>query len=130
MNKEVSLKIAKLLKQKGFKDFPCNGYYKIEEFVPISLHNVASPYNYLAPTIADVIMWLYETYDIWIQTPFSHNDIKPFCWVISKTLRNISEEEENKNCWLSGIDNDNTQGYDSPTEAAESAIEYTLNNLI
>ena len=85
---------------------------------------------YLAPTIADVLMWLYEKYDIWIQTPFSHNDIKPFSWVIVKAVRNISKEDEYVNCWLSGIDNDIIDGYNSPTEAYKAAIEYILTKLI
>jgi len=75
-------------------------------------------------------MWLYEKHEIWVQTPFSHNDVKPFCWVATKTLRNISEDDENKNCWLSGIDCDNVDGYNSPTEAYEAAIEYCLAKLI
>lgn len=137
MNKPVNFELAKLLKKKEFPQ-PKTTFEAQKLGLEFNWYNEDGIYNanfkldttIQAPTIADVVMWLYEIYDIWIQTPFSHNDIKPFCWVISKTLRNISEEEENKNCWLSGIDNDNTQGYDSPTEAAESAIEYTLNNLI
>lgn len=116
MNKEVSLKIAKLLKQKGFNDFPCKGYYKIEEFVPISLHNVASPYNYLAPTIADVIMWLYETYSIWIYV--RNFETLFFCSYILQYGDSII-----------AFNNDN-KGYDLPAKAYEAAIEYTLNNLI
>jgi hypothetical protein len=111
MNKEVSLKIAKLLKQKGFNDFPCKGYYKIEEFVPISLHNVASPYNYLAPTIADVVMWLYETHNIWIEVSRGYDKDKYlYQYFIDKNSQEF--------------------GFKTPIKAYEAAIEYTLNNLI
>ena len=46
MNKEVNFEIAKLLKEKGFRLLP----------------DFKSSY----PTIAEVVMWLYEKHGVWI----------------------------------------------------------------
>lgn len=79
-------------------------------------HNV---YHVLSvPTIAEVVMWLYEKYGIWVVVDnlidnkfyFSHRDTKT-----------------NNYASRSGC---NEEGYESPTEAYEAAILYTLNNLI
>ena len=152
LNKVVDFYTAKLLKEKGF-DEECNSYYsqalfegtnsdwegvfpKYSIFKRSDYHYNSKPnFNDLwfecsAPTIAEVCMWLYEKHGIWVQSPFSHNDFKPFCWVITTTKRNLSEEEENRNCWLSGIDSEDIDGWDSPTEAYSEAILYTLKNLI
>ena len=147
MNKPVSFDTAKLLKEKDYHELCWQSYKTIEikedglswrkvgelnkpMYCKFSDCNDAYYGICSAPTIADVLMWLYEKHDIWIQTPFSHNDIKPFSWVIVKTVRNISEEDEYVNCWLSGVDNDIIDGYDSPTKAYEAAIEYVLTKLI
>ena len=159
MNTLISFELARLLKEKGF-DIPTQQHYEFalkskkhkedgysgsfgwkkgeltlrSEYF-INNHKTIDGTNthwYFcsAPTISEVVMWLYAYHSIWIQTPFSHNDGKPFCWSINKTIRNISEEDEDRNCWLSGVDTEDINGWDSPTEAYEAAIEYTLNNLI
>jgi hypothetical protein len=128
MNTTVSPQLAQLLQDKKisiyseyrYTDF--NGIYRLEK-------NASDIFPY-APTIAEVVMWLYAYHSIWIQTPFSHNDAKPFCWSINKTIRNISEEDEDRNCWLSGVDTEDINGWDSPAEATSEAIYYTLNHLI
>ena len=76
--------------------------------------NIDMPVN---PTIADVVMWLYEKHGIWISSDFSEVD-ESFTYKIhlinSDNLPRIFTD-----C-----------GYNSPTEAYEAAIIYTLNNLI
>jgi hypothetical protein len=70
-----------------------------------------------APTIAEVVMWLYEKHGIWTVVNvnimgswyFEHFDLK-----------------EKRNAEFKPTDTH----YNSPTEAYEAAIEYTLNNLI
>ena len=77
----------------------------------------------VSPTISDVVMWLYEKHGIWIDVNITrygkfwgnvflkeeYNDLKnPFNWEFVNQI----------------ID------FNSPTEAYEAAIEYTLNNLI
>jgi hypothetical protein len=68
--------------------------------------------DYSAPTIADVVMWLYEKHGIWIGV-FSTDDVSMFSYKIS------SKQGHNY-----------SPNYKSPTEAYEAAIEYTLNSLI
>lgn len=67
------------------------------------------------PTITEVVMWLYEKHGIWIgvqpNEPYVDDD---WCFTIFKDLKN----------------NNSLEGYNSPTEAYEVAIEYTLKNLI
>ena len=60
-----------------------------------------------APTIAEVVMWLYEKHGDWIS-------VVKFEKYSSCTFRH--------NCLF--------KEYNSPTEAYEAAIEYTLKNLI
>jgi hypothetical protein len=70
---------------------------------------------YSAPTIAEVVMWLYEKHGIWISVqpnePYVDND---WCFAIFKDLR----------------ENISLKGYNSPTEAYEEAIKYCLSKLI
>ena len=71
----------------------------------------------LLSTISDVVMWLYEKHGIWTVVNvnimgswyFEHFDLK-----------------EKRNAEFKPTDTH----YDSPTEAYEAAIEYTLKNLL
>lgn len=68
----------------------------------------------LLSNISDVVMWLYEKHKAWIMVKR----------VDYKTLVR----------WVFYVNNNYPHqylmGYDSPTEAYEAAITYTLNNLI
>ena len=90
MNTSVSLEIDKLLLNKGI-DMP------------------------VSPTIADVVMWLYDKHGIWIEVIVEQPN--HFGYDVFKVKNNISQVEE----FIS---------FNSPTEAYEAAIEYTLTNLI
>ncbi len=72
-----------------------------------------------APTIAEVVMWLYEKQNIWI---FVLYEMGSFCYVVDDTTQDDALEED---CRVA-----NKGGCSSPTEAYAAAIEYTLNNLI
>lgn len=113
MNTPVSFELAKLLKEKGF-DEVCQQWYSVEGglyyqdefdnnrgFIPVC--------ECEAPTIAEVVMWLYEKHGIWIEVRKSYTD--GFVAIIK------SPRIELDKC-------------SSPTEAYEAAIEYTLKNLI
>ena len=71
----------------------------------------------VSPTIAEVVMWLYEKHGIWTVVNvnimgswyFEHFDLK-----------------EKRNAQFKPTDTH----YNSPTEAYSQAIEYTLKNLI
>jgi hypothetical protein len=95
----VSFELAKLLKEKGFRVLP----------------TFESSY----PTIAEVVMWLYEKHDIWIYTrPVLDEDGE---WIFKgyvKLMNNFKAKEYQ------------TKLLRKPTEAYEAAIEYTLNHLI
>ena len=136
MNKEVNFEIAKLLKEKGFdKSTLCfytkpnskmfgidehGRYYQIRNkakslwitgnAATLNIDNV-----YFAPTIAEVVMWLYEKHGIWISVTKD--------WDVGKCLGFESIIDTNDGFI-------NTETYNSPTEAYEAAITYCLENLI
>jgi hypothetical protein len=127
MTTPVSFQLAKLLKEKGFEQTLEVGvicriqnkinkdYEKTRPLRESDLTNEWSILNEIYPTIVEVVMWLYEKYGIWIEVPFWDSKFR------IKIVDTIKEE------LLRGID---FESYNSPTEAYEAAIEYTLNNLI
>lgn len=152
MNTPVNFEISKLLKEKGF-DEPTNKYYEhaltskkdpeTNDYTGAfgwkkGETNLASGYfknNYgmadlstenwymcSAATIAEVLMWLYEKHNIWIYAD-SH-EFGKWCYKYKfnrpyKELPKITERGEFS-----------IEDYNSPTEAYEAAIIYTLENLI
>ena len=65
MNTPISLEIAKLLKEKGFDNIECDGYYHVCDGYTKGYAHCYSEVNtqredaILAPTIAEVVMWLF-----------------------------------------------------------------------
>ena len=116
MNTPVSFEIAKLLKEKGFNE-PCRWY--MEDGVTLSESNETNDYlfpsYYSAPTISDVVMWFYQKHGIWIDVRYM-DDVLGFGFCVT-TLKDNTEQKE-------------VYKYNSPTEAYEAAIIYTLKNLI
>lgn len=115
MNTPVNFETAKLLKEKGFEQ-RTRSYNKDGKLVTVSLtirkFNPEKVY-YPAPTIAEVVMWLYEKHGIWISCePYN---VGRFKYLII--------DESN------GSRKENTL-YNSPKQAYESGINYVLNNLI
>ena len=113
MNTPVSFEIAKSLKEKGF-DLPCRLLYKSEKELEEGI-GVDYDWNrfdsYSAPTIVEVVMWLYEKHGIWISV--------------------LQHTKNGKGVYFESFVNSMTfSGYNSPTKAYEAAIEYTLKNLI
>ena len=123
MNTPVNFEIAKLLKEKGF-DNPCeNRYNKLGELTATKLGMNMQPNNYSdsysAPTIAEVIMWLYEKHGIWIE---AHR------WTNQPV-----DDEVWENCFQAFVNGDamSVSIFKTPTEAYEAGIEYIKeNNLI
>jgi hypothetical protein len=120
MNKPVSFELAKLLKEKGFDTIDCDGYYHICDGYTKGYAFCYSDVNsqeddaILAPTIAEVCMWLYERHNIWVAV------VKSFT---------------KQDFWCAITTNDKTfsmngSSFSNPTQAYEESIEYTLNNLI
>ena len=145
MNTYVNFETAKLLKEKGF-DVECTHHYEyaltsrkdveqghtgafgwkkgecnlqsgffINNYPGIDLSN-KSWYLCSAPTIAEVVMWLYEKHKIWIEVRKHTRDM----------LLCFSPYIDNTPINSDVFFND----YDSPTEAYEAGIEHTLKHLI
>ena len=133
MNTPVSFELAKLLKEKRFdvvglyfysnpnskmfgideqgryypiKNIP-KKLYRFDEYVVQNNNNV-----FLAPTITEVVMWLYEKHGIWIMV--KHLSTKNWMYDIQRGIFSTHAEDK----------------FNSPTEAYEAAIKYTLTNLI
>jgi len=143
MNTPVSFELAKLLKEKEF-DENCSDYYtqtgnlnsdgwgdiiyeqgfgsgepdRMLRFNYSDFNKNQKETCFLCPTIAEVVMWLYEKHGIWIGVICDVGNDLLFTFKIYSTK--IGEER----CIVNG------NMYESPTEAYEAGIEYTLNNLI
>lgn len=136
MNKEVSFKLALLLDEKKFGEYNLTEYhYNREDYYRQGklciekghlLHNEDYPYNVYngqlnAPTIAEVLMWLYEKHGVWINVDVDING--KFRHIVRKYNSNDKAWEVIKSFTISEYCN-------SPTEAYEAAIKYTLENLV
>ena len=112
MNTTVSFEIVKLLEKIGWK-FP----YTIEY-----LEELQGTNNYVEsiPTIADVVMWIYEKHGIWIEIGYGLH-ASGFYFGVST----IENHEYINQKLISDV-----PPFSTPTEAYEAAIEYTLKNLI
>ena len=85
---------------------------------------------YDAPTIADVVMWLYEKHGIWVSVDWMKR-IKPYNSGFYCHLRGTNKSLNRDNfIVINDTLNPGYEVFNSPTEAYEDAIEYILNNLI
>ena len=116
MNTPISFEIAKLLKEKGY-DESCNRWYHDMGMLGIPSMSIQefNDGGLPAPTIADVLMWLYEKHEYWC---YSYTNGKIWYPCIQHKFGDMAI--------LSG----KIGTFNSPTEAYEAAINYTLNNLI
>jgi hypothetical protein len=148
MNTPVSFELAKLLKDKGFT-IPVRNYYLESDKDKIINEGFDDEYwgdNRIknwnsdiigikpfqgfvsAPTIAEVVMWLYEKHGIWIGVDC---DCYGILWYANlsvaseKNWDNIDLRHE-----IISASKKFPNEHNSPTEAYSKAIEYTLNNLI
>jgi len=125
MNTPVSFKLAKLLKEKGFDLHTFTYYRNSETFIhssaPYECKYNDSKNSLSAPTIAQVLMWLYEKYKIWINSEMDYSYSSEKTYHFGK----VRFFDENK-----FIKEYPTKSYDAPIEAYEAAIEYTLTKLI
>lgn len=121
MTTHVSFELAKLLKEKGFDKigkfyYPDDGNLLNKN--KGSIRHIA--YRIQAPTIAEVVMWLYEKHMVWISVSMENNEEDKISFYYS-----ITENVDSQTYFRIRKSN-----YNSPTEAYEAAIEYTLKNLI
>jgi hypothetical protein len=133
MTTPVSFELAKLLKEKEFDEL-CYNYWCNTTEKSIELHRLNAPIKQnqmllgvaTAPTIAEVVMWLYGNYGIWIKVDVASKDF----W--HPSIVNI--EDGNFMVHPSYVSQKflekNGRVFNAPTEAYEAAIDYVLNNLI
>jgi len=133
MNTPVKFEVAKSLKEKGFGK-QSNKYYVqvFKDTFKLTHHRMwemdeesgfQNTSHYPAPTIAEVVMWLYEKHGIWISVTCNTiaNGISKFHFSVT-FIKDLADERN--------YDGNNKPKYGSPTEAYEAAIEYTLTKLI
>ena len=138
MTTPITFELAKLLKEKGY-DKKCYKYFhsnfgkEYEYTLKGSDGELCTNWNIekdypqdfiSAPTIATVIMWLYEKHGIWVNVSITIQK-EYFYQCIDIT----GKKDPTKNNYPSRICKAGNY-YNSPTEAYSAAIEYTLNNLI
>ena len=108
MTKPVNFEIAKLLKEKGFDK-------RSEPYRYSSYGELTVLEGINSPTIAEVVMWLYEKYGHWISVSHQrHSEGKHWKYNIKQA---------------NGIETI-VWRHNSPAEAYEAGIEYSLKNLI
>jgi hypothetical protein len=141
MTTPIKYEIAKLIKEKGF-DEECSHAYKEVETPVLYVHQDKKYNNsfkkewqntvrknshmdnaiinrYSAPTIAEVVMWIYEKHGIWIDVSLNQfSKPKDLQWMYSIVFI--------ENCTYSH----SPKSYNTPTEAYESAIVYVLTEII
>lgn len=137
MTDHISFELAKLLKEKNFPQLNQGFYYTKDKnhcLVGWGFNDRTddSFAQYSAPTIAEVVMWIYEKHGIWIivETLGDKNDYPKFNYkVISLTDLNSDAK------WLLNRFNISYEelidkSYNNPIEAYEAAIKYCLTKLI
>jgi hypothetical protein len=134
MDKPVSYELAKLLKEKKF-DIPTFYYYENEKLVEPYLENGSSTdtdfrvdlsdlkelFNkwskkVSAPTIAEVVCWIYSKYDIWIEVNLAIYEDFRYTLMKNSNLKILHKMSD--------------ANFKTPEEAYESAIEYVLKEVI
>lgn len=123
MNTTVNFEISKLVKKKGY-DNVTDLIYMTNHTKEVLFENINglkhsdgnNPFC-SAPTIAEVVMWIYEKYGVWISVDmiFVENQTY-FYYIITESKDDVIDIQSEK--------------YNTATEAYSSAIEYTLKNLI
>jgi len=140
MNEPVNFEIAKLLFDKGFeqKERPSYLLVPFEECTTMDIfdHPTANlGYGdmigyYLpnktvnAPTIAEVVMWLYENHGIWVSVSYElniENHKKEWFWIAIKDGKEIDYAYINFNSPYIN--------FNSPTEAYKAGITHTLEKI-
>lgn len=129
MNKTdyVTLEVAKLLKKIGFKLYCRMSYWDDELTVatpgyPLengetSQENYFDFPRYYAPSIWDLLMWLYDEYNIWVSVETDHVCFNP-------TITNMEIEKK----LVSSLSGKTPYCFTAPHEAYNGAFEYILTN--
>ena len=127
MNTPVSYSMAKLLDSKEVRFENWQGKIFVDgEEKPHMAHWYAGAKEILfRPTIADVVMWLYEKHGIWVYTYFL--GLSYSCYVIQK-IQKTNPTQPLIQLVKDSITYDEL--FNSPQEAYSAAFDYILNELI
>lgn len=133
MNKEINFGLSILLKKKGYNEL-CMTKWGFdgseEEYIKIGLNSPSfiNSWSIAAPTISDVVMWLYKKHGIWISTDC---DCYGLFWFskLSVASEKLWDDLDKRHDVISATKKFPNE-HNSPSEAYEAAIKYTLNNLI
>jgi len=118
MNTPVNFEIAKLLNKKGLYISSEKRYNRKGTF------EYSKSWSVAAPSISEVVMWLYKKHGIWISV-----------YIMDKWLPNGNDREQLfdyslKQMKLGLIDiPKKPEEFNSPTEAYEAAIKYSLDKI-
>jgi hypothetical protein len=113
MNTTIDFSTAKLLKEKGFNKL-CDFLWYFNGSDCIKMINKNSEnFGFSAPTIAEAMMWLYEKHGIWINV-YEYKD----------------HAADVNDSYVFRTSHTKLKEFNSPTEAYQEAIEYTLKHLI
>jgi hypothetical protein len=120
-SKPVDYPTAKILKDKGYDKISQNlWHFNGSDCIEMPNKN-SENFGFSAPTIGEVLEWLYEKHRIWIRvTPIPYSD----------NLTHWRWEHISTNYSTRSLKWKKEQDYMSPTKAYEAAIEYCLTNLI
>lgn len=144
MNTHVDFETAKSLKEKGF-DLPmeqngrvyCEGTGQIASIISSDQISNWNDKCYIeicsAPTISEVVMWLYEKHGIWMWVDSQMNVKSDWRTLIPNSFSfGYSIRPANEKDYLEKYNKPIIVGtaYSSPTEAYQEAINYSLKNLI
>ena len=136
----VDFDTAKLLEEKGF-DLPVVNFYN-EQKALHQVYNMSVPENmnriktsewykhnvmYSAPTIAQVVMWLYDRHEVWIEVSLTDNSRHYYFdyTIITSKDRDYNDED----CFDSAKRFYDDDKHNKPTEAYVEAIKYCLKKL-
>ena len=123
MNTPVNFETSKLLKEKGFESESKAHYDGSGELYYYNhSNNIMQRFRYAAPTITEVIMWLYEKHGIWIYA--DTHEFGKWCYYYRYNRPHELSSKITENGQF-GLDD-----YNTPTEAYENAIKFVLENLI
>jgi hypothetical protein len=134
MNKPANFEIAKLLKEKGFEGAKSPLWYykdgtlhesRVERYKGLECWNTwdaTQGVRWDAPTIAEVVMWMYEKHGIWIDVGlYTH---------LGNTSKFQFTIQSQKSKSTNSIVQLNTNPFNSAAKAYEAGIKYVLETLI
>lgn len=135
MNTIVDFEIGKLLKERGYNE-PHNKVYNTlgelwdSHYPTMTNDDVDSGACCTAPIIAEVVMWLYEKYGVWVEVNLLPN-IDKFSFIAKPINFKKPKEFDSYVEYYKAVSKFiSKERFNLPTEAYFEAIKYTLNNLV